>query len=330
MSRAAHFRLALAAGCFSLALAVPVCADSPEPALASVNAALQAGQADKALALISALPQSGQSNAQALNLSCRVRFTLGQWDAALRDCEQAVRLDPRNARHHMWLGRALGEKANKASFLSAFSLAKRVVQEFQQAAQLDPQDADALFDLGSYYVEAPSVVGGGLDKAQSVIAQLDRIDPARASELRAQVDMHRKDFAAAENNLKKAISASRHPALQWASLARFYQERKRWDEMESAIQSCATAAARDPHSGVALYDAAGVLIRARRDSQLAAKLLQDYLASASKTEEGPAFVAHSRLALLQQELGDAANAQLNQAAAYQLAREYQPAQDLRR
>lgn len=322
--------LIFALGCLLVALTVPACADSLEPTLVPVNAALQSGQADKALALISALPQQGQNNAQALNLSCRVRYTLGQWDTAVRDCEQAVHLDPQNARHHMWLGRALGEKANEASIFSAFSLGKRVVQEFRQAAQLDPQDPDALFDLGSFYVEAPSVVGGGMDKAQSVVGQLDRVDPGRAYELRAQMDIQHKDYTAAEANLKKAISVSHHPALQWTTLARFYQERKRWDDMESAIRSCMTAAAHDPHASVALYDAAGVLLNARRDPALAVKLLEDYIGSASKSEEAPAFVAYSRLAFFQQQLGDAANAQLNQAAAYQMAHEYQPAQDLRR
>jgi tetratricopeptide (TPR) repeat protein len=320
----------LAIGCLSLALALATRADSPEASLATANAALQSGQADKALALIASLPQQGQNNAQALNLSCRIHFAVGKWDAAIQDCEQAIRIDPNNARNHMWLGRALGEKANKSSFFTAFSMGKRVVQEFQRATQLDPQDAEALFDLGSFYVEAPSVVGGGLDKARSVVAQLDRIDPARAYELRAQIDVQQKDFGSAENDLKKAISIGHHPAFQWATLARFYQMRKRWDDMDAAIRSCMSAASRDPHAGVALYDAAGVLILAKREPELAAKLLQEYLASSSKTEEAPAFVAYSRLALLQQQMGDAANAQMNQAAAYQMAREYQPAQDLRR
>jgi tetratricopeptide (TPR) repeat protein len=322
--------LFLAGMCLMAALAVTAAADSLKPTLGPVNSALQAGQADKALSLLSALPQGGQNDAQAMNLSCRIRFTLAQWDSALRDCEEAVRLEPNNARHHMWLGRALGEKANKASFFTAFTLGKRVVAEFQKAAQLDPEDAEALADLGSFYVEAPSVVGGGMDKAQSVVAQLDRIDPARAYELRANIDIAHKDYASAEANLKKAVSLSRHPAFQWATLARFYEERKRWSDMDSALHSCMTAAARDPHAGVALYDAAGVLIMAKKEPALAAKLIQDYLGSSSKTEEAPAFVAYSRLALLQQEIGDAANAQANQAAAYELAREYQPAEDMRR
>lgn len=311
-----------------MALALPAFAD--DPSLAQVNSALQAGQADRALGLIAALPQNGQNNALAMNLVCRVYFTIGQWDNAVHHCEQAVRLDSRNARYHLWLGRALGEKANKASFLSAFSLGKRVIAEFREAAKLDPRDAEILADLGSFYVEAPSIVGGGLEKAQNVVTQLDRIDSARAYELRAQMDLQRKDYGAAESDLKQAVAVSHHAAFQWTTLARFYQERKRWDEMSSAIHNCMVAAGRDSHSGVALYDAAGVLIRAKRDPALAIKLLQDYLSGTSKTEEAPAFVAYWRLAVLQQQAGDNANAQTNRAIASQMAREYQPAQDLRR
>ena len=44
----------------------------------------------------------------------------------MNECEQAVQLDGTNSDYHMWLGRALGEKASRASFLTAFSLGKRV------------------------------------------------------------------------------------------------------------------------------------------------------------------------------------------------------------
>ena len=322
-------RIALAA-CLVGALAVPACADSNTPSLAPINAALQAGQADKALSLIAQLPFSGKNDAAALNLACRVRFTLGDWESAVRDCEEAVRLAPAISSYHMWLGRALGEKAGKANFFSAFSLAKRVAAEFQKAAELDPHSAEALFDLGAYYVEAPSVVGGGLSKAESVALELDRIDPPRAWEIRARIAAEKKDVATAEANLKQAISLSHHPASQWSTLSRFYGDHKRWSEMDAAIGSCMAAAARDPHSGVALYDAAGVLIAAGREPALAARMLEDYVNGSSRTEEAPAFIALSRLAQLKEQLGDHAGAQAAVTAALQLAQEYQPAKELRR
>ena len=99
--------------------------------------------------------------------------------------------------------------------------------------------------------------------------------------------------------------------------------------METAIRNCAGAAARDPHASVALYDGAGLLIATSRNPAMAAKMLEDYLAGSSKTEEAPAFIARIRLGRLKQQLGDAAGAQREFAAASAMAREYNPAQDSR-
>lgn len=316
---------ALSALLLALAVAAVVRAQSAQETLTQANAALQDGAADKALGLLWSLPQHGANLAEAQFLQCRVRFELQQWDAAVHNCAQAVRLDGKNSNYHMWLGRALGEKADRASFLSAFSLGKRVRVEFEQAAQLDPRNAAALADLGEFYVDAPGVVGGGLSKAESVAEELDRVDPARADILRAHIAEERGDMAGAERDFKQAIAVSRHPAFQWTTLASFYRHHQRWQEMEAAIRSCISAAARDKTAGVALYDGAGVLMEANRDPELAAKMLENYLASDSKTDEAPAFVAHIRLARLLRQLGDNARAEREEAAAYALAGEYHPA-----
>jgi len=296
--------------------------------LVQVNAALQAGEADKALGLLKALAPSDAALAEAKNLECRVRFTLEQWDAAASLCEQAVRLDGQNSGYHLWLGRALGEKANRASFISAFSLGKRVRSEFAEAARLNPHSPEALSSLGEFYYAAPGVVGGGMDKAEAVAAQLDQVEPARAYDMRGRMAAERKDFGTAEREFRQAIAVSAHPAYQWVALANFLRQRGRLPEMESAIHSAVNAAARDSHVGLPLFDGASILIAANRDTALAEKMLEDYLAGSAKTEDGPAFVARVRLARLKQQRGDAAGAARERAAALAMAHEYRPAQDL--
>lgn len=321
--------LRCAASVLAAVVAVSASAQGAREPLALVNAALQAGEADKALALLHSLPQAGTRLAEAQNLECRVRLTLEQWDTAAQACEQAVRLDKQNSNYHLWLGRSLGEKASRASFLNAYSLAKRVRMEFEEAVRLNPRNGEGLADLGEFYKEAPGVVGGGTGKAEQVAAQLDRVDAAKAQILRARIAEERKDYGTAERELKQAIAASQHPAREWTMLASFYRRRARWTELDWAIHNCVNLAERDKHAGVALYDGAGVLMESHRDPALAAKMLEDYLAGSSKTEEAPAFVAHLRLARLKEQLGDAAAGKRERAAALALAQEYRPAQEFR-
>jgi len=305
-------------------------ADSPvSPALASANAALQAGEADKALELLRPSIQAGPNQAEANNLECRVLLGLEQWDRAASACEKAVSLDGQNSVYHLWLGRALGEKAGRASFMSAYSLGKRVREEFETSVRLNPRNAEALADLGEFYYSAPSVVGGGSGKAEGMAAQLDSLDPARAHELRGRIAEVHKDYNTAEREFKQAIAAGAHPAFQWAAMASFLRRRERWVEVDSAIHSCVTAAEHDKHAGVALYDAASILIKTNRDPALAAKMIESYLASPQKTEEAPAFVAHVRLSRLKDQLGDSEGAKRERASALALAHDYKPAQEMK-
>jgi tetratricopeptide (TPR) repeat protein len=297
--------------------------------LGEANAALQSGQADRAISILRSLPGPEANSAEAHGIQCRVLFALEQWDPAEPECEKAVALDWQNSMNHLWLGRVLGERADNASFVFAYGLAKRARGEFEQAVQLNPRNAEALADLGEFYYSAPGVVGGGTAKAQGVAAQLDKVDPARAHELRASIAQENHDFVTAEREFRQAIAASAHPAFQWMRLASFFRRNKRYQEMSTALQSGKAAAERDrQHSAVALFNGASVLIRANQNPSLAIKMLQEYLGSTEQTEEAPAFVAHTWLARLYKQTGDAAGAARERTAALALASTYRPAQDL--
>jgi len=295
--------------------------------LTQANADLQAGQADSALALLTPLPATGQGADEAQNLLCRVRFTLQQWAQAAAECQQAVSLAAKNSDDYMWLGRVLGGEASHASLFSAYGDAKKSLAAMQTAVQLNPQNAPALMDLGDYYAQAPGIAGGGTDKATAIALDLDKVDSAKAQQLRGDIAVAKKDNTTAENDYKQAVAVSAAPADLWTVLADFYRKQKRWTDLDTAIQNCMAAETKDKGPAVALYDGAGVLISAKRNPSLAATLLENYLASSAMTEEAPAFIAHIRLSRLKQQLGDAAGAQSELAVAAAMAKEFNPSQD---
>jgi tetratricopeptide (TPR) repeat protein len=309
------------AGLLLCAAVLAVRAEVPKDGFAQADAALQSGEADRALSLLGTMPGSAEVH----NLRCRVYFMLERWDEAASECDQAVRLDGGSAKSHLWLGRALGEKADNASFLAAFNLAKRARSEFEQAVSLNPRDGEALTDLGEFYSSAPGVVGGGIDKAQTLVSPLQKVDPARAHILLGRIAESRKDLGTAEREYRMAAETSQHPAFAWMTLASFYRKHERWNDMEAAVESGYRAAQHDRKAGVALYNGASVLIKGKRNFQLAKKMLEEYLSEFPHTEEGPAFVAYTRLAKVKAQLGDKNGAWQAKADALKLAHDYKPA-----
>ena len=313
----------IAVGLITTGLAAP--AAQAAESLAAANADLQAGDADKAAALLSEALKADSRNAEAENLLCRVEYSTQHFDQAASDCQKAVDLSGQNAGYHHWLGRALGERASRAAFLSAFSLAKRTREQFETAISLDPHDADALADLGEFYTEAPSVVGGGTDKANDIAKKLDVVEPSRGHQLHAMIAEQAKDFDSAEREFKAACIGPR-AAIQWMELASFYRRRQRWTDLDAAVKSGVAAIGHDRDGAIALYEGANILARANRQTDLAIKLYEQYLASPNKSEAAPAFDALARLARLRKRTGDLPGAQRDQAAALALAHDYKPAQ----
>ena len=312
---------------WTIAVLAPVWAIA-DTSLATAHAYIQAGKADEATSLLNQAIRSNPKDAEANNLLCRVEYATQHFDQAAGPCEKAVSLDPQDARYHLWLARVTGERADHASFMSAFSLAKKSREQFEAAVRLDPRDGEALSDLGEFYNEAPGVVGGGADKAEEIAKKLDAVDASRAHQLRAAIAEKKNDSATAERELKAACTGSR-AAIQWMQLASFYRRQQRWSDMDAAIKSGEAAAASGRRSAVALFNGATVLSRANRQPQEAIKLYERYIGSPDKTEEAPVFDALTRLAKLRKETGDQAGAQRDRAAALALAHEYKPALELK-
>jgi len=282
---------------------------------------LQQGRADHALEILQPATEASNADAEAQQLLCRLALQLEHWDEAVASCGRAVFLDDNSSNNHLWYGRALGEKADRVSFVRAYGLGKRVKTEFETAVALDPRNAEALSDLGEYYTEAPAIVGGGKDKAAAVARKLDDVDRARAEELRGRIAASNKDTAAAEQHFREAIGASPRSASYWMVLGSFYQKQNDVIHMQQAIRSGLEA---NGAHGEPLVDAAQLLTRTDQDPQTAIRLLREYLASPDKSEDEPAFRIHLLLANLLNKQGDTAGAAREIQAAAAIASIYHP------
>ncbi|MBS1821457.1 MAG: tetratricopeptide repeat protein, partial [Acidobacteria bacterium] len=282
---------------------------------------LNQGRVDAAAAMLNSSLATQPNDALAHQLLCRVYYAQDMGDAAVRECELATQNDSSSSTHQLWLGRAYGLKASQANMVSAFTIARKVHLAFERAIQLDPSNVAAMSDLGQFYVNAPAIVGGGLDKAQALAGQLLPRSAARGHRLLAQIAQKKNDQAAAETEFKSAIAAAKTPD-SWVDLALFYQQHAQPEKAVTAVQT--SIEANRPKSA-ALVDAASILTDMHRQTDLAERSLREYLASAAKTDDAPAFKVHLQLGDLLKQRGDLAAAKREYAAALALASKYPPA-----
>jgi tetratricopeptide (TPR) repeat protein len=265
---------------------------------------------------------SGRNDAASLNLLSRAYYAIEQWDNAVKNGERAVSLSPDNAMYHLWLGREYGEKASASNPLSAASWARKTKSEFELAVKLDPANVQAHADLAEYYTEAPSIMGGGTDKARDQAAQVAKYSEAASHSILAMVAEKEKRYSDAENELRQALKNAKDPGQGWMSLASFYRRRSRFDEMKNAISQ---AIAQPNKSAEVYYNAASELFQAGRDFPNAVQYLKKYLASNAVVEDAPAFRAHYLLGQIYEKMGNKPDAAVEYKASQALASGFAPA-----
>jgi len=265
---------------------------------------------------------SGKTDAASLNMLSRAHYAMEQWDNAIKNGEKAVDLSASNAEYHWWLGRAYGEKAASANPLSAASLAGKTRNQFEQAVKLDPSNVQARSDLAEYYTEAPSIMGGGLDKAREQASLMAKYDMAASHWIAFKIAEKQKQYDAAEQELQSAIQLAKDPAQYWMNLASFYRKRSRLEDMQKAI---AQAIAQPGKSAEVYYNAASVLLQAGRDFPSALQYSKKYLDSGAMVEDAPAFRAHYLQGQIYEKLGDKSAAASEYKASIALASGFAPA-----
>jgi cytochrome c-type biogenesis protein CcmH/NrfG len=291
-------------------------------AAASPSEMLAAGRVDDAIASLEAQLQKSPGDAASHNYLCRAYYSVSDWDRAIGACEKAVSLEGGNSDYHLWLGRAYGEKAENASPLAAFSLARKLRKQFETAVQLDPRNVDARVDLAEFYMEAPGIVGGGDEKARAQASALLSSAPATAHYVLGRLAEKNKDVSAAQKEYRAAVDAEPANAHNWLNLALFYKHQTRLDQMEQALQRAVTAPSAQNE---VIVECAELLLRTGRNPAAAAQLVRRYLASNSPTEKSPLFQAHYVLGTALEKQGDTSGAAHEYRAALALASNFNSA-----
>lgn len=241
-------------------------------ALSAGLALLQRGHYLEARAALEEAVRAQPRSAPALLDLAELRLDEGEPDRAEETVKQALALAPEDSRAHYLMGRVLADEIDGVSIFSKLSYAKRMKAEFDRAAELDPDSADARQGLCEFYLRAPGIAGGSVDHARALAAELLQIDRVTGLLEQAQLAEHEDQDPAPF--FEKAIAASKTPADRLraqTALGRWLLRAKRWKDSVARFRLAAEEAPGDarPRSALAEAllasgDAEGALAAARK------------------------------------------------------------------
>ncbi len=285
--------------------------------------ALEAGQRayeksdyTKAVHELQAAAAQEPGNGEIQLLLTKSFLELGEHDAAIASAERAVASDPGSSVYHEWLGKAYGEKASHASMFSALGLARKTHKEFEIAVQLDEKNYSARQDLIEFDCSAPSLVGGGEDKAKPEIEKLKSMDAAEWHYAEGNCRRQRKDLAGADSEFQLALASHPKSADLIYDIGDYEVRRGNAERLLETAEIGERAAPADPRS--MFYRAVGLILKNEKGEE-AQRLLRGYLQKAPKRTGYPRHAtAHEWLGRLLENKGEKEAAVKEYEAALQL------------
>jgi Flp pilus assembly protein TadD len=227
----------------------------------------------QSLAILERIPNKGMEEFQLIG---QCHLMEGDYKKATEAFEKALALAPRNSELHRLLGNVYGRRAETASVFTAPGYARKAHQYFEQAVALDPNNREAAANLFEYYLEAPGIMGGGIDKAANLVTHITSLDPPAGHHAQAQLERKRNRYEAAEEQLRRAAELAPRQAGRLIDLAKFLADRGRVKESDETFTEAEHIS---PDSPGLLFARAETYIRQKRNLKDARQLLERYLAS---------------------------------------------------
>lgn len=215
-------------------------------------------------------------------------YQLREYTRAAASFERAIQLSPKVSEYHDWLGKAYGRRAEESMFLGAMSWARKTHREFEIAVEIDPRNIEAQRDLIRYEMNAPSVIGGGDEKAMKHIDELEKLDPVQGLLARGEFLQTKKRFPEADGVFGKILESNADRAGVYFEAADYYRDRPNVEKMNEAIDKGERI---DPDDRRLKFYKGVQLVMEGKNPADAEKLLRAYLTTVPDNSDLPPHAA---------------------------------------
>jgi tetratricopeptide (TPR) repeat protein len=245
----------------------------------------------------------------------------GKTDDAVSAFERAAALDPTSSLYQMWLGHAYSRQLSTAGFLRKPFIARRCGEAYNMAVKLDPASVDAAEARLDFFLGAPSIVGGGIDKARAEASRIATLDAYRGVMAEARIAEHEKEWPKAEQ-LYRSLMAD-YPDRTGAvdALLTILQNGKRFEEAFTIVDD---RLARLPNESSSLYNLGRLSAVSGQHLARGESAMRRFLAMTGADPVRQSN-AHYRLGMIKERMGDAAAAATEYRAALDLYPRHEPA-----
>ena len=211
-------------------------------------------------------------------------YELREFTRAVTSFERSVQLVPNQSDYHDWLGKAYGRRAEETIFLTAMGWARKTHKEFEVAVRLDPSNFQAQRDLIRFEMYAPSIVGGGDDRALKHIEDLEKIDALHGQLARGEFLATKKRFAEADAVFAKILGSNTDRIGVYFEVADYYRDRQNAEKMSEAIAAAERIDGEDRR--LKFYHGV-LLVMKKKNPADAESLLRSYLATVPDNSDLP-------------------------------------------
>ncbi len=269
------------------------------------------------------IPQVKDASAEAKAAYDRGRaaHSAGKRDEAVTALERAVALEPTSSLYQLWLGHAYSRQLLSAGFLRKPFIARRCGDAYNLAVKLDPTSIDAAEARLEFFLGAPGIVGGGLDKARAEAARIATLDAYRGAMADARIAEHEKEWPKAERVYRSLMAEYPDRTAAVDALVTILQNAKRFDEAFAVVDD---RLARLPDETSSLYNLGRLSAVSGQHLARGESALRRFLALPG-VDPVRQSNTHYRLGIIKERMGDAPAAATEYRAALDLYPRHEPA-----
>lgn len=268
-------------------LASTLSANSIEKGKESFNS----GDFEKAQKIFETIIDSDDGNADAHYWLGRTFFNLRNFEESTECFEDAIDLNENNADYYFWYGNSVGNEIQSANVFKQALMAGDVLDAYEKAIEIDSKHIGAHIGAAQFYLQAPGIMGGDIEKAKEEAQILEELGSKDGSLILIGILVKEDKLEEAENQYEtfhsNFIDSTDNPTF-YNNYGYFLLSRKKYDKAIQMFKRQVQLLPDWPNSYDSLgdgYKAAGQLQEALASYQKAVELDPDFEASRKNIEE---------------------------------------------